>query len=843
MKFLKDWTIDLKKLPAYKKFRGDFIEELDLQLLLQLSSKRKDYHKDTITELKTWVIGGMKNENSNSRIVKYTQSYNIGRFYANTITNYQKKLKHTLFSYLGMKDVDMVKGHPSLILNLGRLNKEKFPFISEYVANPEKQFAEMTEYYGDVLADHQKKWLFNLMIYGGGHSTWVKDLTDPPEKDLKKGYTAVVLENNVPRPFELAFKKECDKIKELIYKNNPDLVELISKEDKTKIKNKSKNPDANEWWGNEDIVDCDEKNDDPEKVSDWKIKNRCVSYFLQILENECLYHIYEYLTKNGVIFPKKCCLEKDGLCFKPLVDFDDETLCSDLNQYTYKMTGFNINWKIKPYDDDNVDSGIIEVRECNDLGLGKEDEYVSLEDPDDTKYEEMKTDFEINHFKVKDCDLFVFPVSREIKYYKEADLLKSYRHLSYGYGKKKDDVFGWITDKSKPLSFIERWIKDDKIKIVDGMGVYPPPMVVPENHFNTWTGFPYQDLTDDYVKQDDALLEIQSLLKILCRNEDAVYQFFIKWLANLLQYPAEKNGIFPILISDEGIGKGTFCKIFEKLLGEDKFQETTSPERDVWGHFNSLMVGAYVIYINEFGKKNQEEADGRIKGLLTDGNLIIEGKGKDPFKFKSYHKFIGSTNSNDPTGVKRGNRRKWIIRCSDELKGNKERFKKIYDLLDNELVIRTLFDWLMTIECKNMIGDEPPKTEYQEILEDSNEDIIDNFLKWSVADLHYYGNDVDINECDTVFKPNTEYGDKLEIKYKASTLRHKFGRFKKHFKITNYDMPLSAFSKKILTYSFSLKDNFITKKRDSVNSYIIVDWTKAKSYYNINDTDIEKVEE
>ena len=44
-------------------------------------------------------------------------------------------------------------------------------------------------------------------------------------------------------------------------------------------------------------------------------------------------YIYEYLTKNGVLYPqKKYCPEKDVLCFKPLVDLDDKTLCSDLNQ-------------------------------------------------------------------------------------------------------------------------------------------------------------------------------------------------------------------------------------------------------------------------------------------------------------------------------------------------------------------------------------------------------------------------------------------------------------------------------------------------------------------------------
>ena len=85
------------------------------------------------------------------------------------------------------------------------------------------------------------------------------------------------------------------------------------------------------------------------------------------------------------------------------------------------------------------------------------------------------------------------------------------------------------------------------------------------------------------------------------------------------------------------------------------------------------------------GKKNQEDADGQIKGLLTDGNLQVESKGKDPIEIISYHRFIGSTNNEDPTNVRKGNRRKWIIRCSDELKNNKEKFNRLYKLIDDDI--------------------------------------------------------------------------------------------------------------------------------------------------------------
>ena len=65
MKFLVNWTIDLTKLPTYRKFSGEFHEELDRRLLLQLSQKKKDYHKDALKDLKNEILYQMKKDNAN----------------------------------------------------------------------------------------------------------------------------------------------------------------------------------------------------------------------------------------------------------------------------------------------------------------------------------------------------------------------------------------------------------------------------------------------------------------------------------------------------------------------------------------------------------------------------------------------------------------------------------------------------------------------------------------------------------------------------------------------------------------------------------------------------------
>ena len=830
MKFLNGLTLDLNKIPLYKKFRGEWEEHLDLQLLLQLSRKKLDYHEDTLNLIKKHIITRMKNNNTNIHTTRYKQSYKLGRFYSNTITGYPRKLKHTIFKFLGWRDLDMVKGHPSLAVILGEKNGLDLPAIKEYINNPQKIFDEMTEYYGDQLEDHQKKWLFNLMIYGGGYDCWINGLTEPCDADLKKGYKPIVLKNETIRPFEKRFKDDCDKLKERIYNANPKLVEKISVKDKTNFEDGMNND--NDYF--------------EEEMPLWKVKNRTISYFLQVLENDCLYHLYEFLTKNGYMAPQNGCLEKDGICFKPLKDLPDD-LEAEANLYTKKQTGFEIKWKIKPYE--VVDDGSIELREINDLGMGIKNNDDGLVSSEDIAYETKKEEFEETHFKIENCDLYIFVNGREIKHFKDTDIRKAYQHVNYGYAKKNDPDYGWIIDKSRPLSFIDRWVKDENIKTYKDIGCYPPPLEVPDGYFNTWTGFPWEDV-NEYTEKKEELQEILDFFKILCRGDDEVLAFLLKWLGNMLQYPADKNGLFPIFVSDEGIGKGTFCRILERLIGKDKFLETTAPEKDVWGKFNSLMTHAYLVYINEFGKKNQEEADGRIKGLLTDGNLTIECKGKDPYKFTSYHRFIGSTNSEDPTTVTKGNRRKWIIRCSDELKNNKEKFKRLYTLLADNDVIKTLYDYLMEVKCENMIGDEPPKTEYQAILETSNENVMEMFLKWSVRDIIYH--DCDLESYENGSQATNKLYDMLEetpnkewiVRYSAKNLYQKFSRFKEFYHIRTYDMTLMAFFKRLGTYAYNLPDEIVKTHHQSHGvCYTLIDWCKVREKYEITPNDTDEVDD
>ena len=325
-------------------------------------------------------------------------------------------------------------------------------------------------------------------------------------------------------------------------------------------------------------------------------------------------------------------------------------------------------------------------------------------------YDNEKPMFESTHAKVltlKGSYIRVEPTG-EISILTKTELLNSYQHL--------------------PYHFITKWINDPNIRMYEFIDCYPN-MVCPDNVFNTWIPFAYDECSEDITDQNAVDIFLQHL-NILCNYDTNVTAVIIKWVAHLIQYPQYKSFV-PAFISGQGAGKGTLLKFFEALLGPSKVFETTDPLRDVFGNFNNLMATTHLVCLNEISKADTSAVMGKFKGLVSDPHIYINEKGKGSYKMKSHHKFVIFSNNQDPIRSEVGDRRLYIIKSSDALIGNKEYFTTMNKLINDA-------DSISSIYChfKN-IPDVPttfnvcdfPKVAYQEIIQEANRDYVDLWLE------------------------------------------------------------------------------------------------------------------
>jgi hypothetical protein len=98
---------------------------------------------------------------------------------------------------------------------------------------------------------------------------------------------------------------------------------------------------------------------------------------------------------------------------------------------------------------------------------------------------------------------------------------------------------------------------------------------------------------------------------------------------------------------------------------------------------------------------------------------------------KSYHRFIISTNKDDPIATSKDDRRNLIIRSSDELVNNKIYFDKLHHLLDDVNVIRTCYDYFKNLPDLDKFHLQPiPKTAHQTELKKLSLSVPEQYLKY-----------------------------------------------------------------------------------------------------------------
>ncbi len=149
MKFLTNWTINFDKLPVYTAFKGDFNVKLDYNLLKACYESNNPVFSNDRKKLLEPLINNI-NKVNNILTIKHNQRNNIGRFYPDASISpisVSRHIKHTLFHYLNWIDLDMVRGHASIIFNVSKKNNIKIHFFEQYLENTNKIFNELIEYY------------------------------------------------------------------------------------------------------------------------------------------------------------------------------------------------------------------------------------------------------------------------------------------------------------------------------------------------------------------------------------------------------------------------------------------------------------------------------------------------------------------------------------------------------------------------------------------------------------------------------------------------------------------------------------------------------------------------
>jgi hypothetical protein len=464
---------------------------------------------------------------------------------------------------------------------------------------------------------------------------------------------------------------------------------------------------------------------------------------LSVFENKILQEALSVINKHRI---EVCSPFFDGALLYGN-HYDNEALLNEVNTHVNTVyEGLNMVFTYKEQ------SQLIQVPE--DYVVKKEAKELTLT----RSFQTVSEEFERNHCKITNTGFFIKHTPENIVVMKKAHLITAYEDITYQ---------KIVKDEIVECNFINDWLKNNPKQLkYEDIGCFPDVSACPENTFNTWRPFA-MELVKEYTKNQEALDMMLNHIKVLCNHDEVVASYMEKWIAQMIQFPAIKSNC-PTIISKQGAGKGTFLTLISLMIGKEKYFETTNPLRDVWGDFNSRMSRSYLVNMDELSRKDSLECDGKIKGLISNPILTINQKGVDPYPIISYHRFIGTTNNEDPIKTSKDDRRNWIIRASDELIGDVKYFNKMQEYLADVNVIKTCYEYFKSIpDIKDFKSIPMPVTEYQKEMKEISMSPIESWVK--AYTLEHYCEEKPIELLGKKqYQLFTEWCKKCNIDYKVT---------------------------------------------------------------------------
>ena len=385
--------------------------------------------------------------------------------------------------------------------------------------------------------------------------------------------------------------------------------------------------------------------------------------------------------------------------------------------------------------------------------------YKTEEDILDEKYKELKEVFEENYFKCSDN--YVKVCGNSLSPFNKSSFCTIHEDLYY--------------DDSNQHLFLPRWLKDPTKRCYDRIDFLPngnEPGV-----FNTW----------DIVRREDHVLtaladtkDLHELVLKVCGNEHENYEYFMKYLAHLIQFPERKPEVCIFFTSAQGSGKDTLINLIKLLSGEACVAFENDPDR-IFGKFNmNSRQNKLVVCLQE--ADNIKSYSGKIKDLITCQQTTLEQKNVRSFSIKDYTRLFILSNNENIIKIEPDDRRfvvfkSWNFRFAPD----PEFFKRVYKCMDDPNCVQTFLEELRNIPVEKNYNFQQhrPQTEIYQNLKELNTPAI---IKWAYTLI-----DTDTDKMSTTNLCDS-YNDYCNMTYESSTRvsPKSFGHsLRKYFYINN----------------------------------------------------------
>lgn len=361
------------------------------------------------------------------------------------------------------------------------------------------------------------------------------------------------------------------------------------------------------------------------------------------------------------------------------------------------------------------------LKKCNEIGsyyqvkfIHKEFQKVdfdldsppSYEDNEKKAYNEMKIEFEKNHFMVENPLMF-FKEKYKNPYTKKdfKDIVATYHYKNSG---------------DKNVSFFDNWLIDSDRRCYETIN-WIPSLDEKDNkkrNYNTFKGFSgelvdvpdmkkaFSISTDDY--DSDSVLTFIQHLNLLVNNKKKGREYLSNYIAHMFQKPTELPLVALLFKSEQGLGKDLMTEILGKILGNGLCYKEPKMS-NITGEFNSSVENKIIVQLDEVcgsdGHFNRE----LLKNMITAPLLNIRRMRTDVQTTPNYIRLMLSTNNGNVISIPADDRRYVVFKGGDLIVPSKrvDYYNKLVSILNNKKSLNSIYSYFMNKDISDFIPSSP----------------------------------------------------------------------------------------------------------------------------------------
>jgi Family of unknown function (DUF5906) len=238
----------------------------------------------------------------------------------------------------------------------------------------------------------------------------------------------------------------------------------------------------------------------------------------------------------------------------------------------------------------------------------------------------------------------------------------------------------WVTfDKNAEVTrraAADAWLDDAERREYRGFRYSPNNIGLRSDHLNLWTGW-----GDVISVEGDCSIVVEHILNIVADGDQAKWDFFLDWVADILQNPTRKPGVAPVLRGGQGSGKSVVPAIVRTVIGPKNVLTVNDKER-MLSRFNSAVMNKILLVGEEMLFAGDRATTDKLKHLVTGQTLPVEFKFGDALEIESYHRLLLTSNHEQVIQAAGEERRFVIYDVSDAQRGDVDYFDKLYAVAD-----------------------------------------------------------------------------------------------------------------------------------------------------------------